>query len=78
MEITQNITKSKEKGAKKLNNSRIKKKVYKNKKYNRKNLNVDNRNFKKNYKVKSNGISQLEKEIEQNWEVLGRNDFEKV
>lgn len=78
LEITQNITKSKEKGAKKLNNSRIKKKVSKNKKYNRKNLNADNRNFKKNYKVKSNGISQLEKEIEQNWEVLGRNDFEKV
>ncbi|BBM53116.1 hypothetical protein JMUB4039_1889 [Leptotrichia trevisanii] len=72
LEITQNITKSKEKGAKKLNNSRIKKKVFKNKKYNRKNLNADNRNFKKNYKVKSNGISQLEKEIEKNWEVLGR------
>ena len=72
LEITQNITKSKEKGDKKLNNSRIKKKVSKNKKYNRKNLNADNRNFKKNYKVKSNGISQLEKEIEKNWEVLGR------
>ena len=72
LEITQNITKSKEKGDKKLNNSRIKKKVSKNKKYNRKNLNADNRNFKKYYKVKSNGISQLEKEIEKNWEVLGR------
>jgi len=71
-EITQNIIKTKEKRAKKLNNSRIKKKVSKNKKYNRKNLNVDNRNFKKNYKVKSNGISQLEKEIEKNWEILGR------
>ena len=71
-EITQNIIKTKEKGAEKLNNSRIKKKVSKNKKYNRKNLNADNRNFKKNYKVKSNGISQLEKEIEKNWEVLGR------
>ena len=72
LEITQNITESKEKSTKKLNNSRIKKKVSKNKKYNRKNLNADNRNFKKNYKVKSNGISQLEKEIEKNWEVLGR------
>ena len=72
LEITQNIIKTKEKRAEKLNNSRIKKKVSKNKKYNRKNLNADNRNFKKNYKVKSNGISQLEKEIEQNWEVLGR------
>jgi len=72
LEIIQNITKSKEKGAKKLNNSRIKKKVSKNKKYNRKNLNADNRNFKKNYKEKSNGISQLEKEIEKNWKVLGR------
>ena len=72
LEITQNITKSKEKGDKKLNNSRIKKKVSKNKKYNRKNLNADNRNFKKYYKVKSNGISQLEKEIEKNWEILGR------
>ena len=72
LEITQNITESKEKNTKKLNNSRIKKKVSKNKKYNRKNLNADNRNFKKNYKVKSNGISQLEKEIEKNWEVLGR------
>ena len=72
LEITQNIIETKEKRAKKLNNSRIKKKVSKNKKYNRKNLNVDNRNFKKNYKVKSNGISQLEKEIEKNWEVLGR------
>ena len=71
-EITQNIIKTKEKGAEKLNNSRIKKKVSKNKKYNRKNLNADNRNFKENYKVKSNGISQLEKEIEKNWEVLGR------
>jgi len=72
LEITQNITETKEKRAEKLNNSRIKKKVSKNKKYNRKNLNADNRNFKKNYKVKSNGISQLEKEIEKNWEVLGR------
>lgn len=72
LEITQNIIKIKEKGAVKLTNSRIKKKVSKNKKYNRKNLNADNRNFKKNYKVKSNGISQLEKEIEKNWEVLGR------
>ena len=72
LKITQNIIETKEKRAKKLNNSRIKKKVSKNKKYNRKNLNADNRNFKKNYKVKSNGISQLEKEIEKNWEVLGR------
>ena len=72
LEITQNITESKEKSTKKLNNSRIKKKSSKNKKYNRKNLNADNRNFKKYYKVKSNGISQLEKEIEKNWEVLGR------
>ena len=72
LEITQNIIETKEKRAKKLNNSRIKKKVSKNKKYNRKNLNADNRNFKKNYKVKSNGISQLEKEIEKNWEVLRR------
>ena len=72
LEIIQNITETKEKRAEKLNNSRIKKKVSKNKKYNRKNLNADNRNFKKNYKVKSNGISQLEKEIEKNWEILGR------
>ena len=72
LEIIQNIIETKEKRAKKLNNSRIKKKLSKNKKYNRKNLNADNRNFKKNYKVKSNGISQLEKEIEKNWEVLGR------
>lgn len=72
LEITQNIIESKEKSTKKLNNSRIKKRVSKNKKYNRKNLNAYNRNFKKNYKVKSNGISELEKEIEKNWEVLGR------
>ena len=72
LEITQNIIETKEKRAEKLNNSRIKKKSSKNKKYNRKNLNADNRNFKKNYKIKSNGISQLEKEIEKNWEVLGR------
>ena len=72
LQITENNKESKVKRAEKLNNSRIKKKVSKNKKYNRKNLNADNRNFKKNYKVKSNGISQLEKEIEQNWEVLGR------
>ena len=72
LQITENNKESKVKRAKKLNHSRIKKKVSKNKKYNRKNLNADNRNFKKNYKVKSNGISQLEKEIEQNWEVLGR------
>ena len=72
LQITETNKESKVKRAEKLNNSRIKKKVSKNKKYNRKNLNADNRNFKKNYKVKSNGISQLEKEIEQNWEVLGR------
>lgn len=72
LQITENNKESKVKRAEKLNNSRIKKKVSKNKKYNRKNLNADNRNFKKNYKVKSNGISQLEKEIEKNWEVLGR------
>ena len=72
LQITENNKESKVKRAKKLNNSRIKKKSSKNKKYNRKNLNADNRNFKKYYKVKSNGISQLEKEIEKNWEVLGR------
>ena len=72
LQITENNKESKVKRAEKLNNSRIKKKSSKNKKYNRKNLNADNRNFKKYYKVKSNGISQLEKEIEQNWEVLGR------
>ena len=72
LQITENNKESKIKRAEKLNNSRIKKKSSKNKKYNRKNLNADNRNFKKYYKVKSNGISQLEKEIEQNWEVLGR------
>ena len=72
LQITENNKESKVKRAEKLNNSRIKKKVSKNKKYNRKNLNADNRNFKKYYKVKSNGISQLEKEIEKNWEVLGR------
>ena len=72
LQITENNKESKVKRAEKLNNSRIKKKSSKNKKYNRKNLNVDNRNFKKYYKVKSNGISQLEKEIQQNWEVLGR------
>ena len=72
LQITENNKESKVKRAKKLNHSRIKKKVSKNKKYNRKNLNADNRNFKKYYKVKSNGISQLEKEIEKNWEVLGR------
>ena len=64
LQITENNKESKVKRAEKLNNSRIKKKSSKNKKY--------NRNFKKYYKVKSNGISQLEKEIEQNWEVLGR------
>ena len=72
LQITENNKESKVKRAEKLNNSRIKKKFSKNKKYNRKNLNADNRNFKKYYKVKSNGISQLEKEIEKNWEVLGR------
>ena len=72
LQITENNKESKVKRAEKLNNSRIKKKSPKNKKYNRKNLNADNRNFKKYYKVKSNGISQLEKEIEKNWEVLGR------
>ena len=72
LQITENNKESKVKRAEKLNNSRIKKKSSKNKKYNRKNLNADNRNFKKYYKVKSNGISQLEKEIEKNWEVLGR------
>ena len=64
LQITENNKESKVKRAEKLNNSRIKKKSSKNKKY--------NRNFKKYYKVKSNGISQLEKEIEKNWEVLGR------
>ena len=72
LQITENNKESKIKRAEKLNNSRIKKKSSKNKKYNRKNLNADNRNFKKYYKVKSNGISQLEKEIEKNWEILGR------
>ncbi len=72
LQITENNKESKVKRAEKLNNSRIKKKSSKNKKYNRKKLNADNRNFKKYYKVKSNGISQLEKEIEKNWEVLGR------
>jgi len=37
-----------------------------------KNKKLENEEIEKNYKVKSNGISQLEKEIEKNWEVLGR------
>ncbi len=61
------------------NTKKVSRQGRKNEKHNRKNLNVNNRSFKKNYKLKNDKISQLEREIQRNWEILGRdkngNDF---
>ena len=82
LETNLDIEGNKVKNAEKLDNQKVQKKIFKNKKYNRKNLNIENRNFKRNYRIKNNKILQLEKEIERNWEVLGRdrngNDFGEI
>lgn len=39
---------------------------------NKKNFNVNNKSFKKDQNLKNNKFSQLDKEIERNWKILGR------
>ena len=39
---------------------------------NKKNFNVNNKSFKKEYNLKNDKLSQLEREIERNWEILER------
>ena len=39
---------------------------------NKKNFNVNNKSFKKDQNLKNNKLSQLDKEIERNWKILGR------
>lgn len=75
LEKFQNINTEKLRNVEKVNSRKIKEKSVKNKKYNRKNLTVDNKKFKRKRNSKNDKILQLEKEIEQNWEILGRNDF---
>ena len=49
---------------------------------NKKNFNVNNKSFKKDQNLKNNKLSQLDKEIERNWKILGRdrngNNLKKV
>jgi len=39
---------------------------------NKKNFNVNNKSFKKDQNLKNNKLSQLDKEIERNWKIVGR------
>ena len=61
--------KSEEKGK----SQQVRKKIDRNKEeQNKKNFNVDNKSFKKEYNLKNDKLSQLEREIERNWEILER------
>ena len=73
----------------KIKNRKVRKKIdrnkkYKDKRYGDKRLSVNNNGFRRNSSLrgKSDKFSQLEKEIEQNWEILGRdrngNDMKRI
>ena len=79
LEIVQNADengeskKSKVKSKEKGKSQQVRKKIDRNKEeQNKKNFNVDNKSFKKEYNLKNNKLSQLEREIERNWEILER------
>ena len=79
LEIVQNADengeskKSKVKSEEKGKSQQVRKKIDRNKEeQNKKNFNVDNKSFKKEYNLKNNKFSQLEREIERNWEILER------
>lgn len=79
LEIVQNADengeskKSKVKSEEKGKNQQVRKKIDRNKEeQNKKNLNIDNKSFKKEYNLKNDKLSQLEREIERNWEILER------
>ena len=79
LEIVQNADengeskKSKVKSEEKGKSQQVRKKIDRNKEeQNKKNFNVDNKSFKKEYNLKNNKLSQLEREIERNWEILER------
>ena len=79
LEIVQNADengeskKSKVKSEEKGKSQQVRKKIDRNKEeQNKKNFNVDNKSFKKEHNLKNDKLSQLEKEIERNWEILER------
>ena len=79
LEIVQNADengeskKSKVKSEEKGKSQQVRKKIDRNKEeQNKKNFNVDNKIFKKEYNLKNDKLSQLEREIERNWEILER------
>ena len=79
LEIVQNADengeskKSKVKSREKGKSQQVRKKIDRNKEeQNKKNLNVDNKSFKKEHNLKNDKLSQLEREIERNWEILER------
>ena len=86
--IRKNI-KNRTKKTRKIKNRKVRKKIdrnkkYKDKRYGDKRLSVNNNGFRSNSSLrgKSDKFSQLEKEIEQNWEILGRdrngNDMKRI
>ena len=65
--------KSKVKSEEKGKSQQVRKKIDRNKEeQNKKNFNVDNKSFKKEHNLKNDKLSQLEREIERNWEILER------
>ena len=79
LEIVQNADengeskKSKVKSEEKGKSQQVRKKIDRNKEeQNKKNFNVDNKSFKKEHNLKNDKLSQLEREIERNWEILER------
>ena len=79
LEIVQNVDenreskKSKVKSEEKGKSQQVRKKIDRNKEeQNKKNFNVDNKSFKKEHNLKNDKLSQLEREIERNWEILER------
>ena len=79
LEIVQNADengeskKSKVKSGEKGKSQQVRKKIDRNKEeQNKKNFNVNNKSFKKEYNLKNDKLSQLEREIERNWEILER------
>ena len=59
-------------GEKKKSQKRWEKVAGNEKNQNKKNFNVNNKSFKKDQNLKNNKLSQLDKEIERNWKILGR------
>ena len=70
--IKKNKVSKVKRGEKEKSQKRWEKVAENEKNQNKKNFNVNNKSFKKDQNLKNNKLSQLDKEIERNWKILGR------